>query len=178
MEIRLAILPPPKVSKMAGELGRIYGAKFPSWFKVDNRILAPHITLFVLNIKPKDIAKLKSSAAKQVKFLKKFGLTISRHSVYPGGWTGLKIKDSKRLSVLRKTLFNALKSFDSLQPVKLKPKFSPHITLTKFKSPNNSRKAIKNSKILIRNFSAEVVAICLSNKHSQVTKALRIFKFK
>ena len=178
MQIRFVVLPPKNISEMASKLAKKYAAKFPHWFVVDNRKLFPHITLFCLEIKRRDLNTLTKVAGERLPKQKKLKLLIPRHAVYKDSWEGLKIKNNVGLSALRKNWFKGLVSFDKYPQRKLKLSFSPHITLTKFKNKGHSRLAIKGSKILIKKFRADTIAMCLNNRFSQVTKIIKKFKLK
>lgn len=177
MQIRVAILPPQNISQMSGSLAKKYAKKFTHWFVVDNQKLFPHITLFCVDVSRKNLKELIRTVAGTGKKFKKFNLAISGHSLYPGGWLGLKIRESKELKELRRSLFVKLKPFGPNNP-KLKSAYSPHVTLTKFKNGKHGLLATKGSKIPITKFKADTIALCLDKNYSQVYKIIKTFKLK
>lgn len=178
MRVHFVILPSSKISAMAAGMAKRYAAKFPHWFVVDNIKFYPHITLFLLSVSGTKFKELQAATAKMLSRKKSLVLDISRHSYYQtngGGWVGLKIKDSKALTILRKNLLRELKPFNPAG--KKLENFSPHITLTKFKKRQFAKIATQGSQIPIREFIANRLAICLSDdKYWQVYKIIKEFK--
>ncbi|OGE88334.1 MAG: hypothetical protein A2722_03830 [Candidatus Doudnabacteria bacterium RIFCSPHIGHO2_01_FULL_50_11] len=178
MQIHLSVIPPPSIRRMAAELAKKYVSKYPHFFVVDNARLFPHITLFWMDINKSRYYQLEKVLAGVLRKQGKIPLFINRHfysKINKGGWTGLKIRESRRLSFLRSETFRSLKDF-SAKSAKLKKTFSPHITLTKFKKHSNAKLATKFSKIPPRYFTVNLVAICIDGPYRQVKKTIKIYK--
>src|SRR6185436_12660903 len=94
--------------------------------------------------------KLNKVIKEQLKKFGSFEILINGFIVSRGGWLGLNIKSSFRLTQLRRQLFQVIAA-QNFQVRKLKSPFHPHITLTRYYSDKNAEKAIqKQSKPWIK----------------------------
>jgi hypothetical protein len=176
MKVRLVALPPPRISRVIGMLARKVAGQFPHWFAVGRGTRIPHITLFVLQIPPTRLNVLKQKVRDELKERRSFSARIPHYQLrFGAGWTGLTVV-SASLSRLRRDLFRHVKHLD--RSAKRLDRYFPHFTLTKFKNARHAKTATKGAVIPLKTLRINRVAICLDDRHGQITRVLGTFTLK
>lgn len=202
MLLDIVILPSEKVRKSVSTLTKKISEKFPLRFRVDNKKLIPHITLFHVLIKDADLANVQREMELVIKGKKKMNLSFS--GIKSGSYAiGASIKPSSSLSGLHKRVVKKINKYRSGKTIskfklpilnldRLKRRyikeygvsgifdfFWPHVTLCLLKNIGDSRAAQKLAeKYKLPRFQADTVAITKVNNYFQVTKILKTFKLK
>lgn len=178
MEIRFAIIPPASINKMSAQLAKKYARQGKHRFVVDNRNFFPHITLLRTKVTKKNYPLLISDVQEALRKFTSFNLHVSGFSVYPGGWLGLNIKSSVKLTSLKKALHIATQKNSSPTSnfAKLKSNH-PHITLVRFYKNSLTTDAIVNEQLPKVKFTAHTIGLCKS-RQTQVYKIVDQIKLK
>ncbi len=175
MQIRVALLADSALSKRAKKLALELSRLSKSYFAVDGKKLKYHITLFDILPLSKEIPAVAKAMKGFVAHDTAMGLRVSgvwNKSIH--GYLGLKIKHSKQLLGFRERLFKALKNFG---PQEVGTKYNPHITLTRYRDVDFPH-TIKIKDPLKGNFGFRYVVLARVDKHGQVYKVIKKFKFK
>jgi 2'-5' RNA ligase len=175
MEIRIALIPPAKISVLAARLAKKYAVQAKHRFVVDNRNLFPHNTLFKVDVKKKDYIVLLGVVKTELRKFNPLRLDIKGFLISEGGWVGLKINPSSELIKLRKKLAEAVDQ-SKLAKVQLKSSYHPHLTLIRFYKPDASS-LIKAEPVPRTKFIVRDIGLCLS-RQTQVYKILNTIKLK
>lgn len=199
MLLDIVILPPRKLRNKIGKFTTNLKKRIPHLWKVDNKKLIPHVSLFHLQIKKdgfKDVVEFVEIVAKKHKALV---LSFTKPE-FIGVYYGINIKNIRPLNKIHRAVVFGTRNFRTGQmPLVHSPKsklakkyikefgapgvlrnFNPHITLGGVKNLKNTETVVKAaiSKRKFSTFLADTIAIALVNNYWQVTKILKKFKLK
>lgn len=176
MQIRIVALAPKVLSDHCKFWAKKLSQFSKSYFWVDGKKLAHHITLFDIACPPKKLTHLEEVIKNLISDMPALKLPVEGLWRSPAklGYVGLQIKPTKGLLNVRKKLFKALKDY---QPTFMAKKYIPHITLARYKDFVSARKVGLNEKIK-NTYSFNTLALTKVDRHGQVYKILKIFKFK
>lgn len=202
MLLDIVILPPPKIRTAVAKLTKQVADKYQLKWRVDNKRLIPHITLFHVLIRDSDLPKILIASEGLVKQQKPFTLTFSE---VEGGKLsfGMSLKRTKPLYDFHKQVITSFNKFRSgmtaskfTTPLRFLTKkdkyylrkfgvawilsdFWPHITLAMLKNPNElSSVLVYANRFQFPRFRTDTLAVTKINKYFQVTKILQTFKLK
>ena len=174
MQIRIAILANKDLSKLSKKVANYLSKLSKSFFWVDGKKFAHHITLFDIFVMDNGI----SQAGKIVESLtsKKSELPLMVNNLWrsPTGYVGFKIKHTKELLNFRKQLFKSLKKF---KPENVGKTYNAHITLTRYKDFSFVNKVQLRNKVK-RTFKFNTIIFGKADEHGQIYKILKEFKLK
>lgn len=176
MEIRLIILPSANIRNKTRQLALTYAKAGPHFFVVDNKSLIPHVTLFKVDIDKRSLDQLSDAINIQSRELSPMNLELYKLYGHSEGWLVWNIRSSGKLNNLRKKIAQAVRA-RAREGIVLKSKYSPHITLTKYKDAGLAKTVAKN-RIALMAWKADTIAVTLSDKHSQVYKILSTHTLK
>ena len=173
MQIRVALLVNKSLSKVAKKLANNFARLSKSFFTVDGKKLAHHITLFDIFPSKGKISRAAKIAENIIQKQPNLKLAVSNlwKSTSGKGYLGLKIKPSKQLLNFRTKLFKILKNY---HPQEVGERYSPHITLTRYKDPSFADEVTVKNKIK-GNYKFERVIFARVDVHGQVYKILKQF---
>ncbi len=180
MNLRLAILLPAKINRLAATAGEKLSKQYrqKKFFLVDGKKLIFHITLF--QIKDVGMAVLEKffKPIKQFALFKhplKLSLSGLECTKDRGLWVALNIKDNRKLTLFRKNLARHLKK--SGLKIEIGNPYKPHVTLLKFaKADRKVVRELESQKSPTTSFTPLKFALCIDNQYAQVTKVIRSFK--
>lgn len=162
------------LSKLAKKLAFNYSKLSESFFWVDGRKFAHHITLFDILVSQKSIKSAEEVVAKNLRKMSSIELLAKGVWKSRNGYLGLKVKNSKELLSLKRRLFKELSGFNSQE---VGTKYNAHITLTRYKDPNFPY-SMKIVSPITKSFNFENIIFARVDKHGQVYKILKTFKLK
>lgn len=167
MEVRFAILPKAAESRVIGSLAKQVSKGFKCRVVVDNKKRFPHLTLFVLDVRKDKLKGLEKKTRELLRNARSFQMKAGGYWSIRG-FVVLDVKSNRELFAVRKKLYGR----------KLRFKYSPHFTLARLKDLKNCRKMINNAPKFHKILHADSVALCLSDRNSQVYKIIKKFKLK
>jgi 2'-5' RNA ligase len=202
MLLDIVILPPKNTRKLIATVTKKIAKKYPLRWRVDDRKLIPHITLFHILMKKSDLPKLYEKLERITRKHKQMNLSFT--DVRPRSFAlGISVKNTPHLynlhkevvqnlnqyrtGVTAKKFFFPIKASSSLERQYLKkygkPRvlklFLPHITLCLLKDQSKNEEAKKFAeRFKLKTFKADTIAIAEINGYFQVTKILKTFKLK
>lgn len=180
MNLRLAILLPAKINRLAAAAGEKLLKQYrqKKFFVVDGRKLVFHITLFqIMGVEFKNWEKIFKPLKQFAQAKHPLKLTISGFKCTKdrGLWVALNVKGNTKLASFRKNLARHLKKFGL--KVEIGSPYKPHVTLLKFKKTDSRTfKQLESQKSPNISFTPLKFALCLDNQYGQVTKVIRTFK--
>jgi 2'-5' RNA ligase len=176
MQIRIAILASKDLSKLSKKLAKDLSKLSRSYFWVDGKKFAYHITLFDIFVKSKDMPQAIELVGSLVSKKSELPLALNNlwRSPSGNGYLGFKIKHTKELLNFRKKLFKSLKKF---KPENVRKIYNAHITLTRYKDFGFANK-VKLNNNLKRTFQFNTIIFGKADKHGQIYKILKKFKLK
>jgi len=174
MQIRIAVLANKDLSKLSKKVAKDLSKLSKSFFWVDGKKFAHHITLFDIFANGKDISQADNLAKGLIS--KKSGLLLPVNNLWrnSSGYVGFKIKHTKELLAFRKKLFKNLAKFKSENVGKI---YNAHITLTRYKDFSFADKAQLKNKIK-KVFKFNTIIFGKADKHGQIYQILKKFKLK
>ncbi len=162
--LNIIILPDLKVSQKALELSKKISQNYETYFTLDNQNFIPHITLYQTIFPKNNVSVLKDRIQKFAKTLKPFKITISTFSVSNetwASWNFLKTEELMKLELQILELANPLREdlipenlkqlvtdakgkqeTENYGALLIKDRYTPHITLTRIKNPQDRKKVI------------------------------------
>jgi 2'-5' RNA ligase len=176
MQIRIAILANKDLSKLSKKAAKDLSKLSKSFFWVDGKKFAHHITLFDIFVTSSDISR----ASKVVEDLtsKKSEISLVVNNLWKSptgvGYIGFKIKHTKELLNFKKKLFKNLEKF---KPENVGKTYNAHITLARYKDFGFADKARLKNKIQ-KAFNFNTIIFGKTDKHGQIYKILKEFKLK
>lgn len=172
MQIRIAILVPKDLSKLAKKLAFDYSRLSKSYFWVDGKRLAHHITLF--DILPSDKVLIRAEKMVLEHLRNKKGLRLLVGGIWKNknGYLGLKVKNEKGFLNLRRRLFKELKNY---KPQAVWKRNNTHITLTRYKD-RSFPFSIKVKSPTNKKFYFNAIIFAKVDKHGQVYKIIKEFQ--
>lgn len=177
MEIRFAIIPPARINKLTGKLSIQHAKSGKHRFVVDNVKLFPHATLFVADVPKKEYRTLLAAIKDEARKHKSFEAEILGYQILQHLGLGLKIKPSKKLTDLRKSLYKLVSQFAEMKGAANKWKYPPHLSMVRFEDPHSAKQSIKDFRPPRDSFPVKTIGLCLC-KGSQVYKVLDQIKLK
>jgi len=174
MQIRIAILANKDLSKLSKKVAKGYSKLSKSYFWVDGKKFAHHITLFDILPSQKNLRLAEAAVVESLNGKLALKLVVAGAWKSRNGYLGLKLKHTKQLSALRKKLFKDLKLF---KPQEVGRKYNAHITLTRYKDSDFPYK-IKIKQPIKNSFKFGNIIFAKVDKHGQVYKIIKMFKLK
>ncbi|MDP2933368.1 MAG: 2'-5' RNA ligase family protein [bacterium] len=198
MLLDIIILPPAEIRKAIGRLSGEISRRHSLAWKVDDKKLIPHISLYHLNCSPQRIPEITKYLKILASETRPVRLAIEKGS-YDGPYFGMNVSMSNLLSDLHHAVVYGVKHLRSfgmplffLPTKKLQKKyyknfgvfkilkyFSPHITIGMVKNTGDLPKIVKLVRLpKFATFNGKQLALAEIDKRWQVTKILKTFKLQ
>jgi L-threonylcarbamoyladenylate synthase len=191
MRLDVVILPPDNINGKVGELAKKLDQKYDLIFKVDNKKLFPHVTLFHLDTKKTNLAKIRKQIEKISKRWKGFELVYAKPGYSDSGYFNFELQKSRDIYRLHQAVVGSLYKYSDKKRHKglsgLENKYyakygsrrilklyQPHITIGRH-SGNNGR-VVKDIKAEFSSFVADNIALAEIDNQAQVVRIFNRYK--
>ncbi len=198
VELNIVILPDEKTKSTAIETSRKIGNEYPVEFVLNDRTTQPHITVYQARFPEKNLNQIKSNLRNVASKISPFEMTLSKFSDYWSFifWNSLPtnefihlnksvvyqlnpLRDGLLLSHLKTFRGNmsemySIQNYGSLLPGK---DIDPHITVSRLKSEQDSKKVSKSMNPRLSKFLVDRICLGTLGPNGTVTEITDEFRF-